>query len=489
MSAAAPDPRRLAALLADADLGVRDSEARASLAAALRRATIVERGRTPLIVADGRPVGRVGPHGSTTLYLPDPHPLLRHRALGIDRHGHLVTSLRRSAAGRLEAAWVQSAQGAWIGVLPGGAQHPLWGPSDRVVRLAEVAGVAPEPLTVAGAVDWDAIAGVPPLAEPARLPPGAGTAVLNLLAGSASDQEAAALRYRGPYPGEQLFWALAECFRFETSAPDPVAAFTAEAEAAFADGVSVEPPVDWIPAPFEPLFHDDGTYVQLRDGVEKVQWEGRTYLRTEWQGLVRREHRVIRRTTGSEGRPAYVAGLEALGQPLEDHLLVDARGEVLARLAPTLVADETPDAALAAPWREALPALLSLAATPLLATAVPAVWPALEVVWGTVPRDLIEVRGRTLRLSRTLARACRVERERGADPRALARLLVADVLALLGPPVRSAAAAWLEAEPGDRQQALLDAARRIDRRVAAAGAAVRLGPLLDGLAAGTALPG
>jgi hypothetical protein len=30
---------------------------------------------------------------------------------------------------------------------------------------------------------------------------------------------------------------------------------------------------------------EGGPSVQLRDGVEKVWWEGRTYYRTEWQRL------------------------------------------------------------------------------------------------------------------------------------------------------------------------------------------------------------
>jgi len=199
-----------------------------------------------------------------------------------------------------------------VGVLPGGAEHPLWGPSDRIV-----AGPPERPrvLTVSAALDWDRIDRIPALADPTRLPPGAGTAILNLLAGLAAEQGAAALRYRGPYATEQLFWALLESFRLDEPA-GALERFLADAEAAFLAGTMREAPVDWRPAPHEPRLRDGGVGVQLRDGVEKVRWDGRTYYRREWQGLRRDEHRVVRRLE-RDGVVAYVVGLVALGCPLE----------------------------------------------------------------------------------------------------------------------------------------------------------------------------
>jgi hypothetical protein len=114
------------------------------------------------------------------------------------------------------------------------------------------------------------------------------------------------------------------------------------------------------------------------------------------------------------------------------------------------------------------------------------VWPTLDVAWGPVPRDLVEVRGERLRLSPALARLYRAERagrDAGAK-RALAKALVRDVLDLVGPPARAAAVAWLEAQPAHQRAALLET----DRQWLAVEAAQALGRLLDALEGGHAVP-
>jgi hypothetical protein len=430
--------------------------------------------------AEADAVAVVRPFGTVSLYLPG--GARRHRVLDVDRDGHVTLAIRRGDRGELLEAWAREVHGRWLGVLPRGSEHPIWGESDRLV-MADLPGTAKEPLTVFGAVDWGAIAAIPPLAEPARLPPGAGTTVLNLLAALAADQSAGPLRYRGPYASEQLFWALTESFRFDGRAPDPLATFLAEAEAAFAAGAMQKAPLDWLPTPHERHFSENGFYVQLRDGVEKVWWHGRGYYRTDWQGLGRREHRVVRRRDGG-----YVVGLQALGQLVEEHLWLDTRGELVGTPAPSNV-DAAPDVPLDLRWREALGFLLPLEATPLLATAIGAVWPALDVAWAGVREDLVEAGPRGVRLARALAACYRAERAAAPpDQRARAQQLVREVLGLIGPTVRQAAVAWLEAEPPARQAALLDAAERADRATLAAHAAARLAPLLDALIAGEALP-
>src|SRR5207249_485252 len=70
------------------------------------------------------------------------------------------------------------------------------------------------PLTRLAAVDWTRVDRIPPLAEPARLPAGAGTALFNLLARLAVEQGVSVLRYDAPYPTEALFLALLESFRY-----------------------------------------------------------------------------------------------------------------------------------------------------------------------------------------------------------------------------------------------------------------------------------
>lgn len=383
----------------------------------------------------------------------------------------------RAADGRFLGARVRSLDGSMVAVLPGGAEHPLWGASDRIVGETGL-------LTISAAVDWDRIGSIPPLADPTRLPPGAGSAILNLLAGLAADQGATTLRYRGPYATEQLFWSLAESFRFDAAEPDPLGAFLDGAEAAFLAGELREAPLDWTPAPHARLWPDAGLYVQLRDGVEKVAWEGRTYYRTEWQGLRRREHRVVRPVAMPDGGRRFVAGLVALGRPLEDHLVLDEHGEPAERRAPAATAGE--EAPLAPVWRDALASLVPLDATPLLAPALAAAWPAFDVGWGPVARDLVEARGTRLRLSTALASCYRAQRagRTGAARRALAKALVRDVLDLVGPPARAAAVAWLEALPAGRRAASLET----DRSRLAVEAAQALGRLLDALDGEPALP-
>src|SRR5207247_9171975 len=98
--------------------------------------------------------------------------------------------------------------------------------SDRLWS-ADQPGLAVErrALTMFSSVDYARVDTIPTLAEPARVPPGGGTAILNFIAGLARDQGAGSLRYRGPYPSEQPFLPLLESFRYDDAAPDPLAAF------------------------------------------------------------------------------------------------------------------------------------------------------------------------------------------------------------------------------------------------------------------------
>lgn len=480
-----PDPRALESCL-DEPLGRRlDDGSGQALRITLARATRTD----DLIVADGLPVGRVLGHGSVALYRPDPAAPLRHRLLEVDPRGRVTVALNRGARGELHEAWVRLADGSAAGILPGGSHHPLWGPSDRLVHAT--AGGVPTTLTLAGAVTWNAVDLIPPVAEPGRLPTGAGAALLNVLAALAWDQGRPALRYRGPYPTEQLFWSLTESFRFGALGPglDPLARFLVSAEATFERGTPEEVPVDWIPAPHERRVHSGGLVVQLRDGVERITWEGRTYHRIECQGLRRREHRVVRSVDGGNSARRYRASLAVLGAVVEDHLTLDEQGNPLDHH--LLVPDPVLETPLVVPWREALGALLPLEATPLLTGAIEAVWPGIHLAWGPVPGDLIETRAPALRLSPKLGRVYRSvwADTAAAARRGLAQRLVREVLGLIGPAVRDAAVTWLEALPATRQEAELAGAARRDRVVLASAALAPLGRLLDLLEAGAALPG
>src|SRR5262245_31314960 len=165
-----PDPRALGSCL-DAPLARRlDGEDARALRAALPRATRAVMGTENLLVVDAVPLGRVLRHGTVALYRPDPTAPLGHRVLEVDPGGTVIAALNRGPRGALREAWVSLPDGSAAGILPGGADHPLWGASDRLVH-AGVNGV-PTPLTVAGRVAWDAVDTIPPVAEPGRLPSG-----------------------------------------------------------------------------------------------------------------------------------------------------------------------------------------------------------------------------------------------------------------------------------------------------------------------------
>jgi hypothetical protein len=420
-------------------------------------------------------------HGSATLYRPSTTAALEHCLLEVDPGGVVTAAFNRAARGDLREAWVTLADGAMVGLVPGQAQHPLWGPSDRLVRLTDTGSVAT--LTQAGAVRWRAIDTIPPIAEPARLPSGAGAALMNVLARLARDQGRSALRYRGPYATEQLFWSLTESFRCAPE-PEALARFLAYAEATFARGAVAEVPVDWTPAPHERRLHPGNFAVQLRDGVERINWQGRSYHRTESQGLRRREHRVVRAVTVEDSDARYVASLEALGTVVEDHLTLDERGRLVEQHVPlTDASRETP---VGAPWREALGPLVALEATPLLAGAIEVVWPGIPLSWGPVWGDLVERHAAAIRLSPKLVRVYRSAWTSGAPDarRALARRLVRDVLGLIGPAVRETAVDWLAGLDPERQAEELAAAARRDRAALAQQALAPLGRLLDALGAG-----
>jgi hypothetical protein len=480
------DLRALLACLDAPAARLLDEHDRQTLRATLTRATHATRAPGDLIVAEGCLAGRVLAHRSVVLYRPDAEAPLSHRVLEIDAGGTVTAVFNRDPRGELREMWLTLAGGEAVGMLPGGAHHPLWGPSDRLVRAGP--GGAPATLTLAGAVTWSAIGLIPPIAELARLPSGAGAALLNALAALAWDQGQPTLRYRGPYPTEQLFWSLTESFRVAPSGPgvDPLARFLTNAEETFARGALDDVPVDWIPAPHERRVHADGLVVQLRDSVERIVWDGRSYHRIEDQGLRRREHRIVRAIEGESGARRHVASLTVLGQVVEDHLVLDDDGQVLDRNPPA--PDPPGETPLAPVWREALAALLPLEATPLLTGAIEAVWPEIRLAWGPVPGDLVDARGTILRLSPKLASVYRSTWAAAAPGmrRGLAQRFVREVLGLIGPALRNAAVTWLEALPSARQEAELEAAAGRDRVMLATAALAPLGHLLDALEAGEA---
>jgi hypothetical protein len=375
-----------------------------------------------------------------TLIGSDPAAGPRRRLVQFDRRGHLVAAFRWRDDGSLDRAKCLTAHGVWVGVEPAAASHAAWGASDRIWTLRAGDPWAPvESVTLFQSVDWAAPDFIPPLAEPSRLPPGAGTAILNLLAAVMKDRGVARVRYRGPYPTEQLFTSLLESFRYDPAAADPLERFL--------DGAAL----DWLPAPFEHHHPAPHVCVQLRQEVEKVTLEAAAFYRARWQDVERREPRLVR-----DESARIVCSLWALDRPLLDRLVLDRSGEVLER--PRGHADRLPSAPLAPVWRAALGDLIARESAPALAEDIRAVTSAWTLEWGAVAGDLLhadEGRIRIMRLLRDTGVEWIRELPSGGDRAPRAVRFALEVARLIAPPIRVAAQARLAARGEDAQRRAL----------------------------------
>jgi hypothetical protein len=371
----------------------------------------------------------------------------------VDRRGTVVAMLHRSATGCLESAWVRIPDGSWLGIEPRATREAPWGWSDRLWHAAEPSSGAwhGTPLTVFEALDWTGIDRIPALGEPARLPRGGGTAVLNLIAALAAEQGARRLTYRGPYPTEQLFLALLEAFRYEPASPDPLAAF-------------MQGGLEWRPAPSERVFVADDLYVQLRERIEKVVWRGVAYYRPDWQGVARHCPRRI-----LDAPDGVRCALWALALRLEDHLLLHPNGDLA-----TILTNE-PSAAptrLLSPgiWSGVVAAVAAGCAEPL-APFVESVAGAFSLEWGPVARDLVQIGRGRVRISERLREALvgrLATAPARADRAALGLAAIAEMAALVGDELRGRAQAAILGLPPAAQPAALEGAWRLGPRGGAA---------------------
>jgi len=162
----------------------------------------------------------------------------------------------------------------------------VWGPDDQLRRL-EVTGavvdgaVVHHPLlgaahavgdTAMTAMSWSRPTEIPAIAEPGRLPLGAGAAILNTIATLAQRAGISGLRYAGPYPTGALWRTLARSFGCAAREAE----FTREAlERALR--VAREPiAIDFVPAPHERIAIAGG-FVELREAVERAVIDGVAY--------------------------------------------------------------------------------------------------------------------------------------------------------------------------------------------------------------------
>jgi hypothetical protein len=354
------------------------------------------------------------------------------RPLGAhDRHGVALSALEWRPDGRLERARVRVPDGGWITIEPRAGAPGPWGASDLVSRHDE-------PLTRLAALDWTRVDRIPPLAEPARLPAGAGSAIFNLLAALAREQDVEALRYDGPWPTEALFLTLLESFRFEPAdAKDPCAAFASGA-------------LTWRPAPHEVAIERE-IWVQRRERIEKIVAGGHAYYRPDWQGVRRLAPRAVR-----DAGETVRASLVALGRVLEDHVVLAADGRVVDM--PAVPADPPEVVPLPPVIAAGLLAIVHATSAPALAPWLAAAARELEFAWGPVEADLAATSATRVTLSHRLRRVL-AETVRGRDRAevlALALVALREAADLVGDALRARAQAALAAEPTDVQAAALE---------------------------------
>ena len=129
-------------------------------------------------------------------------------------------------------------------------------------------------VTVMTRIDWTRPHRIPAIEAPAKLPPGLGAAIMNLLAERARDAGIPALRYAGPYPTSALYHALLRSFRTTATEED----FTRDALDRAVRGALDELPYDFVPAPHVRRSITRG-HVEIRDGLERVVMDGVAYAR------------------------------------------------------------------------------------------------------------------------------------------------------------------------------------------------------------------
>ncbi len=173
-----------------------------------------------------------------------------------DRVGHVHAELRW-AAGTLDQLIVTGAlvRGAVI-------DHPL---------LGEAHAIAPVD-TAISALDWARPTRIPTIAEPGRLPPGSGGAIMNVLAHLARRSDVGVLRYAGPYPTPALFRSLLRSFHTRATEAE----FTADVYGRAMRLTRDEIAIDFVPDPCERVAIPDG-WIELRRGLERVVHHGVTY--------------------------------------------------------------------------------------------------------------------------------------------------------------------------------------------------------------------
>ena len=408
------------------------------------------------LISNGQLVAQQSKYGSLSFFVPRQSPVAPPRRLAtFDRHGRLVLFMTWADDGALVRFKVRGLNGRFLGVLPQSASHLGWGLSDCIWTLdGELGFHLEQPLTLFRAVTYTDVVSLPPLDDPGRLPSGAGSTVLNVLALLGRDQAKTVLRYRGPYPSERLFVTLRESFHTGGEAGATRERFTHGAAEAAVRLEMREAAVDWTPAPYEYCFPAAHTCVQLRRGIEKVYDRGRVYYHPD---LSVSAH-ALRTEHTEDGQVRYTASLVLLGQAVEDHLVLDPTGEIIERPAAPRRWHVRGSAELSDDWKAVLVRLIAAESAPALHSELWPIVSEMPLIWGTVqgelwaetPTEFILHAGMIAVYRRTVAAA-----RSAGEALLLAARFSSELARLIGPLVRQRAQQRLEQRSLEDQQIAL----------------------------------
>jgi len=329
------------------------------------------------------------------------------------------TTLVRRDADDPARLWLRLPDHRELALCLDAAHHPVLGRCDLVVDAAG------RVLAHGSAVDWRRPTRIPALDRPGALPPGAGTAILNLLAWQAHRAGSGPLRYHGPYPTAALFGALMASFHVQEPLDAARARFTAEAEARALAGTCGEIDVGFHPLPHAWSWPRPRICVQHRAGIERVWIDGHPFDRD--RGGLRRL-----RSDGDE-----LAACIAVGDEVWVELVrIDRHGEPRSEPAPLppappeLCGTELPPAVV-----EVLGEVVVAEAPRMLQPALRSVLAEVRLGWGDPGLPLVGWRDGTLELHAGLVAVLPTE------PAALLGVLVRAI----APALRRAATDRLEA--------------------------------------------
>lgn len=277
----------------------------------------------------------------------------------------------------------------WVTVQTRVSERPILGLCDAVFLSDQS-----EPITYFRSVQWSCPECIPPLEKPGLLPAGAGTAILNALSWFVQLAGVPSLRYIGPYPTGALFDSLFTCFEVVGEPAEAFSRFVQGVEAASLQAEMRESPVDFVAAPFVPVWPSEDVCVQRREGLERVYIHGKSYHRQAESS----------RRLRCQGDGSWQAVVEIAGLVWAKVAVFNEGGQLIEG---PLALPEVNSPWVGQPLQEGLRQLLARALPPrapqLLQPSLQEVLLHTPLLWGNTKTDWAQIKGEALVLHAAFA--------------------------------------------------------------------------------------